>query len=157
MLTEHEVRFVVIGAVAAISQGYPLTTQDIDITPARDDENLERLAAALLELGARLRVPDDQTGVEFPIDARMLGNAEIWTLQTPYGSLDISYVPSGTAGYADLRRDARVERIEGVDVMVASLVDIIRSKEAAGRIKDQAQLPALRRTLEIVRERERQS
>ena len=157
VLNQHDVRFIVIGGIAAIAQGYPLTTQDIDITPARDPDNLDRLAAALRELDARLRVPDDQAGVEFPIDAQMLGNAEIWTLRTPFGDLDLSYVPSGTTGYGDLRRDARLETIDGVEVQIASLADIIRSKEAAGRFKDQAQLPALRRTLELVRERERRA
>jgi predicted nucleotidyltransferase len=155
VLTKHDVRFVVIGAIAAIAQGYPLTTQDIDITPAGDPDNLERLAAALRELDARLRVPDDEAGVPFPIDAEMLGNADMWTLRTPFGDLDVSYVPSGTSGYGDLRRAARLETIEGVEVLIASLADIIRSKEAAGRVKDQAQLPALRRTLELIRERER--
>jgi hypothetical protein len=157
VLEKHDVRFVVIGAIAAIAQGYPLTTQDIDITPARDPDNLERLAAALRELDARLRIPDDEAGVSFPIDAEMLGNAEMWTLRTPFGDLDINYTPSGTTGYADLRRAARRESIEGVQVSIAALADIIRSKEAAGRVKDQAQLPALRRTLELIRERESQS
>ena len=157
VLKEHEVRFIVIGAIAAVAQGYPLTTQDIDITPARDPDNLERLAVALRELRARLRTPDKDEGVELPIDAQMLGNADMWTLRTPFGDLDLSYVPSGTQGYDDLRRGARTETIEGVEVAISSLVDIIRSKEAAGRVKDQAQLPALRRTLELVRQRESQS
>jgi predicted nucleotidyltransferase len=157
VLTQHDVRFVVIGAIAAIAQGYPLTTQDIDITPARDADNLERLAAALRDLDARLRVPDEHAGVAFPIDAQMLDNADMWTLRTPYGDLDVSYVPSGTMGYRDLQRAARLESIEGVEVPIASLADIIRSKEAAGRAKDLAQLPALRRTLEIIRERERRA
>jgi predicted nucleotidyltransferase len=157
VLTKHRVRFIVIGAVAAIAQGYPLTTQDIDITPARDPDNLDRLAAALRELSAGLRVPDQPKGVEFPIDAQMLSTADMWTLRTPYGDLDVSYVPSGTSGYADLSRGARTETIDGVDVQISSLADIIRSKEAAGRVKDQAQLPALRRTLELVRRRESQS
>jgi hypothetical protein len=157
LLKKHEVRFVVIGAIAAIAQGYPLTTQDIDITPARDPDNLERLAAALRELDARLRTPDDEAGVAFPIDAEMLAHADMWTLRTPFGDLDISFTPSGTTGYADLRRAAQQETIEGVEVSIAALADIIRSKEAAGRVKDQAQLPALRRTLELIRQRERRA
>jgi predicted nucleotidyltransferase len=157
VLQRHDVRFIVIGAIAAIAQGYPLNTQDIDITPARDPANLERLAAALAELGARLRVPTEDERVPFPIDSKRLTGADMWTLRTKYGDLDVSYVPSGTQGYEDLRRDARVEKIEGVQVAIASLADIIRSKEAAGREKDLAQLPALRRTLELVRRRESQS
>jgi predicted nucleotidyltransferase len=157
VLKQHDVRFIVIGAIAAIAQGYPLNTQDIDITPARDPANLERLANALAELGARLRTPAEDEGVPFPVDAQMLDGADMWTLRTKYGDLDLSYVPSGTQGYEDLRRDAHTEKIDGVEVAIASLADIIRSKEAAGRVKDQAQLPALRRTLELVRRRESQS
>ncbi len=53
-------------------------------------------------------------------------------------------------------RDARlVEVDEGLEVRVASLADVIRSKEASGRAKDRAQLPLLRQTLERLREHER--
>jgi hypothetical protein len=44
VLTLHGVRFVVIGGIAALSQGSPLPTEDVDVTPERDDENLDRLA-----------------------------------------------------------------------------------------------------------------
>jgi len=79
------VRYVVIGAQAAVIHGVPLLTEDLDITPARDPENLERLAAALRELEALLRSPTDPEGVAFPIDARMLSTAETWTLVTRVG------------------------------------------------------------------------
>jgi predicted nucleotidyltransferase len=155
VLTRHGVRFVVIGAVAAIAQGSPLPTEDIDITPARDPENLERLAAALLELEAKLRVEGEPEGVPFPFDAASLGRNEIWTLRTPHGDLDIAFVPPGTGGYEDLRRDAIVVDFGHTHVSMASLADVIRSKEASGRPKDISRLPALRQTLEIVRKRER--
>src|SRR4029453_12653037 len=54
-LNKHGVRYVVVGALAAIAQGYPLNTGDLDVTPARDPDNLDRLANALRELDARLR------------------------------------------------------------------------------------------------------
>jgi hypothetical protein len=156
-LERHGVRYVVIGAVAAIAQGYPLNTGDLDVTPARDAGNLERLAAALVDLDARLRVPNDPAGVEFPIDADYLSRAESWTLTTRYGDLDVLFEPSGTRGYDDLRRQAVTFDIGGTQTAMASLLDIIRMKEAAGRPKDLAQLPALRQTLEIVRVRERRN
>ena len=154
-LNRHRVRYVVIGAIAAIAHGYPLTTQDLDITPANDPPNLERLAAALRELEARLRVPEDEAGLEFPVDARMLSQADTWALVTRFGPLDLVFSPAGTGGYDDLRRDARTIELGDTQFAVASLADVIRSKEAANREKDRAQLPALRRTLELVRERER--
>jgi hypothetical protein len=153
----HGVRYVVIGAVAAIAQGYPLNTGDVDVTPARDAGNLERLAAALVELDARLRVPNDPSGIEFPIDADHLNRAESWTLTTRHGDLDLLFVPAGTRGYQDLRRHAVSFDVGGTPTPMAALLDVIRMKEAAGRPKDLAQLPALRQTLEIVRLREQDS
>lgn len=155
LLAEHGVRYVVIGAIAAIAQGYPLNTGDLDVTPARDPDNLTRLAAVLQELDARLRVRGEPQGVDFPIDADYLGRADGWTLTTRYGSFDLRFVPSGTRGFDDLRRGAVTVEIAGGEVRMAGLVDLIRMKEASGRPKDLAQLPALRQTLEIVRERER--
>jgi hypothetical protein len=148
------VRYVVIGAVAAIAQGYPLTTHDLDVTPARDPENLARLTEALRELGVRLRVSRGQP-IDFPLDASFLGEATSWALETHDGlSLDVIFEPSGTAGYADLVQDAATLDLgDGLLVQLASLRDIIRMKQAAGRPKDLAQIPALEATLEERRRR----
>jgi hypothetical protein len=152
-LHRHGVEFVVIGAFAAVAQGYPLPTQDVDVTPSRDPVNLERLAAALSELRAKLRLPGGRTH-PFPIEPRYLGDSDSWALATTAGELDILFQPSGTNGFDDLRREAIEVTLRGTPVLLASLRDIIRMKEASNRPKDQAQLPALRRTLEVVRERE---
>jgi hypothetical protein len=152
VLERHQVRYVLIGAAAARIAGAPVVTEDIDVTPARDRSNLERLAAALRELGARLRSATDSEGVRFPVEPEMLESGNLWTLTTQAGDLDICFVPSGTRGYDDLRREASLELIgEGLTVAVASLRDVIRSKEAAGRPKDLGQLPLLRQTLEQIR------
>jgi hypothetical protein len=156
-LDRHGVRYVVIGAVAAIAQGYPLNTGDLDLTPARDPENLTRLAAALAEMDARLRIPNDPAGLAFPLDADYLGRAESWTFTTRHGDLDLLFMPAGTRGYEDLRRSARTFQVAGVSIQMAHLLDVIRMKEASARPKDLAQLPALRQTLEIVRAREGRS
>jgi hypothetical protein len=77
-------------------------------------------------------------------------------LATEAGPLDILFAPTGTSGYADLRRDAVQATLRGTPVLLASLRDIIRMKEASRRPKDEAQLPALRRTLEVIRRREQE-
>lgn len=154
-LVAHDVRFIVIGAIAAIAQGGPLITQDLDVTPSREPDNLERLAKALKELDARLRIPDDPSGIELPIEPRFLGSVDSWTLSTPSGDIDLLFAPSGTAGYDDLKRAAVSALLWDKQVLIAALPDLIRMKEAAGRPKDLAQLPALRQTLEVLRERER--
>ena len=151
VLDDHRVEFLVIGGIAARLRGAPLLTQDVDITPAPDRANLERLAGALKDLEARLRTATEPDGVPFPFDPGLLENAAVWTLITKHGDLDLVVSPAGTAGYQDLIRDAdelKVATEPDLAVQVASLADVIRSKEAAGREKDRAALPLLRRTLE---------
>jgi hypothetical protein len=153
VLHRHGVDFIVIGAFAAVAQGYPLPTQDVDVTPSRDPVNLERLAAALTELRAELRLSGGRTH-PFPIEPAYLGDSDSWALATTAGELDILFRPSGTSGFDDLRRDGLEITLRGTPVLLASLRDIIRMKEASNRPKDQAQIPALRRTLELTRRRE---
>jgi hypothetical protein len=152
ILGRHQVRYVVIGGLAAVLHGSPIITADADICPARDKENLRRLADALRDLQARLRVAGQPEGVAFPYDEVFLANVQVLNLTTPYGDLDLSYIPSGTGGYDDLVRDASKISIGSLQVHVASLEDIIRSKEVANREKDRAAVPILRLHLKILRE-----
>ena len=152
-LERHRVRFVVIGGVAAILHGASHVTTDVDIVPEEGRDNLARLSAALKELNARIRVVGEPEGIPFDHSAESLARVRIWNLVTDRGNLDLTFVPSGTRGYDDLVRDAELMIVRGVDVPVASLADVIRSKEAAGRERDRLVLPTLRRLLERQRER----
>jgi predicted nucleotidyltransferase len=152
-LERHGVRFVVIGGVAAILHGASHVTTDVDIVPEEGRDNLARLSAALKELNARIRVVGEPEGIPFDHSAESLARVRIWNLVTDRGNLDLTFVPSGTRGYDDLVRDAELMIVRGVDVPVASLADVIRSKEAAGRERDRLVLPTLRRLLERQRER----
>ena len=151
-LEAHEVDYVLIGALAAALHGSPLRTNDADICPSREPRNLERLAAALTDLDARIYSSATPEGLEWARDAAALKNAEMWNLVTRHGRLDISFEPSGTRGYRDLAPRAVTFEVEGVRVRAASLLDVIRSKEAAGRRKDEEQLPTLRKLLERLEE-----
>jgi hypothetical protein len=123
------------------------------VTPDRAPDNLQSLVGALNDLDAQLRT--ESGSVAFPIDPQMLAVAEMWKLTTRAGDLNLVFDPPGTRGYADLRRGAvELDLGSGAPVLVAALPDVIRSKEASNREKDRMQLPALRRTLELVRRRE---
>ena len=147
VLERHRVSYVLIGGMAAVAHGSPFPTEDVDITPEPGRSNLARLSAALSDLDARVRVESERDGLPFAPDAESLAAAMTWNLTTRFGDLDISFVPQGTAGYGDLRRDAHDTELLGVVVSVASLADVIRSKQAANRPKDQRVLPALRQLL----------
>ncbi|HEY3736647.1 MAG TPA: hypothetical protein VGL26_04325 [Jatrophihabitans sp.] len=147
VLHHHHVDYVLIGGMAAVFHGSPFPTEDADITPSQDVANLEKLSAALTELNARIRDDTVAGGLPFGHDATSLAAATVWNLTTDAGDLDISFVPDGTTGYPDLTRDAENATIYDVTVRIASLADIIRSKQAANRPKDQRVLPTLREIL----------
>jgi hypothetical protein len=147
VLNRHKVAYVLIGGMAAVYHGSPFPTEDVDITPLTDRTNLTRLAAALTELDARIRTESEPQGLPFFCDADSLSAVQISNLTTSAGDLDITFQPAGTGGYADLRRDATSASLYGVTVQVASLADLIRSKQAANRPKDQRVLPTLRAIL----------
>ena len=145
-LNRHRVAYVVVGGAASQLHGAPVErNRDTDIVPAKNPQNLDRLAAALCEMDARLWVgPSEPEGVDMTFDRRALGQIEAFlNLITRHGPLDITYRPAGTDGYRDLARGMVVIPLLDVGVPVAALRDVIRSKEAAGRAKDLVTLPTL--------------
>ncbi len=143
-LHRHGVRYVLIGGLAGVMHGATRPTYDIDISPEREAGNIERLAAALRELDVRIRTESAPEGLGFSFTARTLAESEILNLTCPYGDLDIIFVPSGTEGYEDLVRHAESYRVGDMTLQVASVRDLIRSKEASDRPKDQLLLLELR-------------
>ena len=78
------------------------------------------------------------------VTGRWLASMATMTFTTNAGPFDISLRPDGTDGYEDLAERTQQLRYRDRDVPVASLEDVIRSKEAAGREKDLLVIPALR-------------
>ena len=151
-LNRNGVAYVVIGGVAAQAWAASVNvdiqpTLDIDVTPAGDRANLERLSAALHELGARIRAPGVPEGLPFDHDGASLARSLTWNLICSAGPFDISMAPTGTDGYADIARKARAVIIDGIETPLADLSDVIRSKRAANRPKDLEVLPALEEAL----------
>lgn len=134
LLGRHEVRYVLIGGLAAVAQGSSLVTQDIDVCHATDGENLEHLADALREVHADLR--GAEPGLPLRLDAKTLARGDAFTFTTDVGWIDIIATPAGTSGFDDLARTAESFEIFGHRVLAASVDDLIRMKQAAGRPKD---------------------
>jgi hypothetical protein len=146
-LKRAKVDFVVIGGVAMGLHGSALITYDTDVMYARDRENIERLATALAELQVRLRgVPAD---VPFGPDAKTLQAGMNFTFSSDAGDLDILAEVDGIPSYESVRTRARIMRIGGQDVHVASVQDLIAMKQAAGRPKDLRGLDDLAAILEL--------
>lgn len=137
-LDRHGVDFVVIGGVAGLARGSSYPTFDLDVAYARDPSNLERVAAALVEIGVTLRgAPPD---LPIQLDAATLANGSNFTFETEFGDFDIlGHVP-GVRSYDELRAHSSIERVEEIDVRVASIDHLIAMKRAANRTKDKLML-----------------
>lgn len=151
-LRRHDVRYLLVGGVAGIVHGGTRPTDDVDYVADGGLENLRRFAVALLELNARVRVGglDDAEASLLPVvhDGQVLERTEISTWRTDAGNLDVlSDIPDREGKklrYDDLAQRADVVVIDGVAIPVASLEDVIGSKEGADRAKDREVLPELR-------------
>lgn len=140
-LAGAHVDFVVVGGVAVAVQGYGRATKDLDITYATNGANLERLGQVLIALGAHLRgVPED---VPFAPDARTLRRVSILTLDTSEGPLDLLVDPQGAPPYEQLRARSQAIDLDGVEVRVVGIDDLLAMKRAAGRPQDLADVDAL--------------
>lgn len=140
-LVSRGVDFVVVGGIAAIAQGSPRLTQDLDIAYATDKTNLEALGDVLVGLGARLWGVDED--VPFVPDARTLRKVDLLTLETDSGRIDVMARPAGAPAYDRLRQGAERMDIAGVAVLVASVEDLLRMKRASDRPKDRADVAEL--------------
>ncbi len=152
VLNRHGVEYLVVGGAAANLHGATRVTLDFDCLPETSLENLDRLAAAMRELNARLRVAglsdDEAKELPNPLDAQTLRQLEISTWRTDAGDFDVlAEIPNRQGDH--LRYDQLAPRALSIDVTgkpvrVAALDDVISSKEWANRAKDQAALPELR-------------
>ena len=149
LLSRHGVDFLVVGGVAAVLQGAPIVTFDVDVVHARTKDNVGRLQAALAELGARYRA--DPRGLA-PTRETLLGPGH-HLLSTSLGPLDLLGSVAGGLAYEDLAPDTVTLAVADLAVPVLALPRLIEVKEATGRPKDLAALPTLRATLEEIRRR----
>ena len=150
---DHQVEFVVIGATAAIAQGAPLATIDLDLCYRHAHKNVANLVQALRPFHPRLR--GVQEDVPFIFDARTIMNGSNFTFTSDVGDLDILGYITGVGGYEQIAPTAVRLELFGQHVLAMSLENVIQSKKAAGRVKDKAQLPVLEETLRQIRKRAR--
>lgn len=139
-LAAREVDYVLIGGIAVQTHGHVRMTNDVDLIPAPEPANLDRLAEVLRALDARVLNPGSEN---LEIDGRMLPRATIWQFATREGDIDVMHeVPAGDP-FDQLSERALRLRLGDVEVPVVSLDDLIRMKLARGRRIDLEDVAAL--------------
>ena len=130
-LHELGVRFLIVGMGAALLEGAPVTTQDLDLWFDRTD-------AARLDEAARRAGGFYTSGMGLQPPA--VGGAGL-------DRIDVVLTASGLDAFDHEYARAREYELDGVRVAVLPLERVIASKLAANRPKDAAQMPILRATL----------
>lgn len=139
-LDAHGVEYVVVGGIAVQAHGHVRMTNDVDLIPAPTLENLRRLAAALVELQARVLNPGAES---LAIDASMLPRTTLWQFSTAHGDIDVLHDAPGAAPYPQLRARALVIALGEHRIPIAGRDDLISMKRASGRPVDLADIAAL--------------
>jgi predicted nucleotidyltransferase len=145
-LVEGGVEFLLIGGVAVGYHGYVRATKDVDVVPAPDGENLERLAAVLRRLDAEVEGAGDFDEGELPDprDPEALGLGGNWVLSTRLGRLDVMQWIGEWELWGELSPAAIEEQIDGLLIRIVGYEDLVKLKELAGRPEDLTDLQRLR-------------
>jgi hypothetical protein len=127
---DEGVEYLFIGKSGAILLGYPGTTQDVHVFPARSPQNGRRIVVALRKL-------DFEVGSE--LEREIIAGKDFVQIKTGPFDVDLVFAPDGINSFAE----ARTRGVQGGIFHIASLRDIIASKRASGRKKDEIELPLL--------------
>ena len=151
-LAGYRVDYVLVGGLATIAHGSTLATADADIVPDPDSENLDRLLDALVALDAKVLVSEQRLAMEadepWEVEALRRGaegltSAQAWHFTTVAGPVDVVMEATGVGPYEAHLGAAEDREVFGVVITVAGLADLIASKKALGRPKDEAILREL--------------
>lgn len=140
-LVEAEIRFVLVGGLAVNAWGYIRGTQDVDVVPDPESENLAKLDDLLRGLGGKVDV-----------GGRLLDSASISTflrtgdrtlVRTDLGQLDVLQGLPQVPRYDELEAQAKQIDIDGLAVRVCSLEHLLEMKRASSRPRDRDDIEAL--------------
>ena len=148
VLARHDVEFIVVGGVAAVLQGAPIATFDLDVVHRRTPDNVAKLLDAVTAMNGRYR---DLPGRVLTPTASALAAGGHHLLVTDHGPLDVLGLIGAGLGYDELVSRSSPLDLGELRVLVLDLASVIQLKEELGRDKDRAVLAVLRKTLALRR------
>ncbi len=149
-LIEAGVEFILVGGLAAVVQGAPVTTMDVDIVHNRSSENIAKLLAFLKSIDAVHRRPDDKMLGPKKGDISGMGHA---LFTTRLGPLDVLAVIEEGRAYEDLLEHTVEIEFRGHTIRVLDLKTLVELKRTSRDLKDRQRLPVLEETLRQLEEK----
>lgn len=143
-LIEAGVDFILVGGLAAVVQGAPVTTMDVDIVHNQSPENIAKLLAFLKSIGAFHRRPDDKLIEPQEGDISGMGHA---LFTTRLGPIDVLAAIEEGRAYGDLLEHTVAIGFRNHTIRVLDLKMLIQLKRVSTNLKDKQRLPVLEETL----------
>jgi len=148
-LSERDIQFIVVGGLAAVLNGAPVQTYDIDLVYSREQTNVDRLLLFLPEIDAIFRMQPERR--LRPTASHLAGGGHL-NLVTSYGPVDLLATVGANLSFSDLLPlSDKMDIGEGLRIQVLNLETVISIKEQLASDKDLAVLPILRQTLREMR------
>lgn len=148
-LSKARVEFILVGGVAAVIQGAPVTTFDLDIVHRQTDENIKKLMKFLESVEAIQRRPDDK--VIKPDERDLRGKGHL-LLTTSFGALDILAVIEKGLGFDELLPSTVEIAFKGHNVYVLNLETMVALKRGTAIPKEQYRLQIYEETVRMKNE-----
>ena len=142
-LHQHEVQYIVSGAMAMVFYGYVRNTEDLDLIVSPDEDNLTRVADWLTANGAKLRL-NPMSGFGDRERGGMLRGAQV-SVVMPKGQVDIMQRLPGLPEWPDLISQAELYETDGMEVPVLDRYTLIELKRSRGSYLDRADIEAIER------------
>ncbi len=149
-LIEADIQFILVGGLAAVIQGAPVTTMDVDIVHSQSPENISKLMAFLKSTGAFYRRLDDRVIEPNREDLAGMGHA---LFATRLGPLDVLAVIEEGKAYNDLLEHVIEIEFRGHVLRVLDLKTLVEFKKISKDSKDKRRLPVLKETLRQLKNR----
>lgn len=146
-LKEDNVKFVVIGGLAAAAHGSRRITDDVDICYDLSPSNLKRLSTLLARWSAYPR--GIERGLPFFMDERQFKVTPLMTLTTDEGMIDVLDVVKGVGDYEKCRQQSVEVTAFDIRFRILDLPALIDAKRAAGRPRDIDHIPELEALLAL--------
>lgn len=143
-LVDSRVELILAGGLAAVAQGAPVTTFDVDIVHHRSPDNVDRLLSALEKLGAHVRDPANR--MLRPTREALLGAGHS-LLVTDLGPLDCLGAIEHGLDYDALLPFTIVVDFSGRPLRVLTLEKLTELKETWPDDESKLRAALLRRTL----------
>lgn len=150
-LSKAGIEYIIVGGLAAVAQGAPVTTFDLDIVHRQTEENILKLLTFLKSIDARLRRPDDKIIEPTPEDLKAKGHI---LLKTKYGPLDVLAFIEKAQGFEELIANSTEIDFQGYKVNVLNLETILELKRDSKDPRDRQRLPIYEETLKLIRDKD---